>query len=335
MADEPVRLSIDDAFRLARDALIAAGAAPRHADRVAEAVIAAELDSRSSQGLAQIPVYAGQLAAGEIDGRAMPEIVQRAPSAITIDAHSGFAHAAIDLGLGEAVPCAATTGCCVLAVAHACRAGRLGPYVERIAESGQIGLAFAGGSAAPGVQGERGLVTDSRPLALAVPRSNAPPLVIDLSMTTVAQGHAMLAAQYGETAPQRELKDVQAGQEADARIAGAAQQGAALSLVIEIVAAALTARVAPVASSAGPDDVELMPESGPVLFLIDPNRLGGEDFGPRLESLLQTVPGGPAVCRRAARGEVARESVRRQGVAISAELEARLRALTSRSAPAE
>lgn len=335
MADEQVRIPVEEARRLARDALIAAGAAPSQADPVADALIAAELGDCSCQGLAQIPVYVDQLAAGEIDGRAMPEIVQRAPSAITVDAHAGFAHPAIDLGLSEAMRCAATTGCCVLAVAHARQAVGLGPYVEYIAKAGRVGLAFDGGSKTYGPQGARSAAPMSHPVALAVPRDNAAPLVIDLPIATVAQGHAMLAAQYGEAVPQNDDKSAEARSGPDDYAGGAGRQGAALALVIEIVAAAVAARVASDAASAAANDVELLADAGPVLFLIDPERLGGEDFRPRLESLLQTVPGGAAVCRRAARGEAARESVRRQGIAISAELEARLRTLTTRSAPAE
>ncbi|WP_423822075.1 Ldh family oxidoreductase [Salinisphaera sp. SPP-AMP-43] len=329
-------LTVAAAQALARDALSAAGAGDDQAERVAAALIAAELDGLPSHGLARVAAYAAQVAAGKVDGRAEPVVTRCAPSAVTVDAGYGFAYTAIDTGLAEAVPRAAETGCCALAIAHSHHAGVLGHHVERIAEQGQIGLAFANAPASIAAWGGRRPAYGTNPLAFAAPREQAAPLVVDLSVAVVARGHVMFAAQRGEAIPEGWALDAdgQPTTDAQAALAGTMQpmggaKGAALALVVEILAAALTGSSASAGASSLFDASGGPPDLGQSFILIDPERLGGRDFGPSLEALLAQITAEPGVRLPGARRQAQRRIKAEAGIVLGAELLAQLESLAA------
>ena len=87
----------------------------------------------------------------------------------------------------------------------------------------------------------------TNPIAFAAPRPNSEPLVIDLALTEVARGKIITAAQKGEPIPEGWANDADGNPTTDAAAAlkgtltpiGGAK-GAALALMVELMAAALT-----------------------------------------------------------------------------------------------
>ena len=104
------RLTIDEIETLAFDALSVSGAAARAARPLAKAVAAAEAEGIASHGLAYVPVYCEHLACGKVDGSAVPRVMNPGPATIAVDAGTGFAHPAIDLGFEQLVPLAREMG---------------------------------------------------------------------------------------------------------------------------------------------------------------------------------------------------------------------------------
>ncbi|GAB3672378.1 Ldh family oxidoreductase [Salinisphaera aquimarina] len=317
---------------LARDALCHAGTAPANAECVAEALVAAELDGLASHGLSRLPAYADQAVSGKVDGAAVPRILREAAAAIVIDAGHGFAYPAIDYGLSAAIPRAREAGACVLAIAHSHHAGVLGHHVERIAEAGLIGLGFTNSPAAIAPWGgSRGLF-GTNPIAFAAPRTDAPPMVIDLSLSRVARGKVMLAKQRGEPIPQgwaldREgqvTTDAQAALDGTMVPAGEAK-GAALALMVEILAAALTGSSYGYEASSFFEAEGAPPDIGQSFMLIDPERIAGPAFGARLELLLTAIAEQPGARIPGARRHQTRAETARDGVEISTALLSELR----------
>lgn len=311
----------DTLRELASLALQNAGTSAVNADIVADALVAAELDGLASHGLSRLVTYADQAASGKVDGRAEPAIRQEAPAAVTVDAGHGFAYPAIAFGLRRAIPKAHEAGACVLAIAHSHHAGVLGHHVERIAEAGLIGLGFTNSPAAMAPWGGYKGLYGTNPIAFAAPRDNAPPMVIDLSLSKVARGKVMLARQRGEPIPEGWALDAQGRPttDAEAAIAGTMvpmgdAKGAALALMVEILAAALTGSSYAYEASSffhadGPP-----PDIGQSFLLIDPSHFAGPGFGTRLEALLAAIgeqPGTriPGARRQQLRTDNARDDI--------------------------
>ena len=84
---------------LACAALMRHGASERQAKALAAGIAAAERDGLKSHGLMYLPTYCEHLTCGKVLGAAEPSLESAAASSLVVDARSGFAHAAIDLGL--------------------------------------------------------------------------------------------------------------------------------------------------------------------------------------------------------------------------------------------
>src|SRR5690348_7894174 len=120
------RLSPETLRDLAIRALVVAGASEANARPTAQALIAAELDGLASHGLSRLPFYAEQVRRGKVDGHAVPVASRAAAGIVKVDARSGFAFPAIDLGIAEAVPAARETGIAVLAIGNSHHCGVAG-----------------------------------------------------------------------------------------------------------------------------------------------------------------------------------------------------------------
>ena len=96
---EPVRLSLDEAEALARQALVSSRTSAENAGPTARALVAAEADGQAGHGLSRVPSYALQARAGKVDGHAIAarSSVSRARHCASMAA-IGFAYPAIDAG---------------------------------------------------------------------------------------------------------------------------------------------------------------------------------------------------------------------------------------------
>lgn len=321
------RLSVERARELATRALQQANTSADNAACVAAALIDAELDGLASHGLSRVAAYADQAAAGKVDGYAVPALDERAAAAVQVDARHGFAYPAIELGRPAAVARACEAGCCVLGIAHSHHAGVLGAHVERIARDGLIALGFANAPASIAPWGGRVPLYGTNPIAFAAPRAQAAPLVIDLSVSTVARGHVMLAAQRGEDIPQGWALDAEGRPTTDAQaaLAGTMQplggaKGAALALIVEIMAATLTGAGRSAVASSLFDAEGAPPDLGQSFVLIEPQTVGGPGFAERLEALLEALTAQEGARLPGARRLEARERIAREGIEVSAAL---------------
>jgi (2R)-3-sulfolactate dehydrogenase (NADP+) len=231
-------VTLADAERLARQALERAGTAASAAASVANALVRAEADGLSSHGLARIPAYCAQVRSGKVRGAAVPQLVPLRPSGARVDAGYGFAFPALDLAIDTAIERAGKTCAGVVAVTNSHHFGVAGHHVERIAERGLIGLIVGNSPGGIAPWGGRRALFGTDPIAFACPRRAAPPLVIDVSLSKVARGKVMLAAQRGEPIPGDWALDAQGRPTTDAKAALARTmlplgdaKGAALALM--------------------------------------------------------------------------------------------------------
>ncbi len=283
-------------------ALERSNTAPQNAASVAAALVAAEIDGQKGHGLSRVASYAAQARSGKVDGRAVPKVTRPKPGAILVDAASGFAFPALDLAIDALAETAPEQGIAVAAIRHSHHFGMAGRVVERLAEKGLVAIVMGNSPKAIAPWGGTAALFGTNPIAFAAPRRNAPPLVIDLSLSKVARGRIMVAAQKGEAIPEGWALDQDGRPTTDAKAAldGAMlpmgdAKGAALALMVEILSAALTASHLGFEASSFFTADGPAPRVGQLILAIDPGALAGDAFAERLETLLTAMLAQPGV----------------------------------------
>jgi (2R)-3-sulfolactate dehydrogenase (NADP+) len=321
------RLSLVEAYDLAVGVLTAAGVSLPNADAVAKALVAAEADGLASHGLSRLPAYADQAKAGKVDGKAVPVLTENAPGALMADARDGFAFPAIGLALARAAEMAGRAGVVGVGVTNSHHFGAAGYHVEPLAARGLVALAFGNSPAGIAPWGGSRALFGTNPIAFACPREGAPPLVIDLSLSKVARGKIMVAAQKGEPIPEGWALDAEGRPTRDAKAAMAGTmlpmgdaKGAALVLMVEILAAVLTGANFGYEASSFFDAKGPPPRVGQFFLIINPARFAGSGFAARVATLAKAIldqkgtrlPGDRRLALRAKSAE--------DGIAVPAEL---------------
>ena len=293
-------VSLTEAQSLGEKILKAHNVGQRNAELTIASLLRAEMEGLPSHGFSRIPYYASQSAAGKVDGHAVPVVQRPKPGVVTVDACCGFAFSAFADGLPVAAQAAKEVGVALLAVRNSHHAGVLGFPVADLAEQGLVALGFANSPAALAPYGGTAVTFGTNPLAMACPRKDAPPLVIDLSMGLLARGKILQAAKKGELIPEGAAVDAQGNPTRDpvkafegALLPFGGPKGYALALMVEIMAAGLTGASLAIESSSlfTPDGPP--PRLGQSFVLMDPAATAGANFVDRVEHLLACSPGQP------------------------------------------
>jgi (2R)-3-sulfolactate dehydrogenase (NADP+) len=327
-------ITLAETERLARQALENAGTAPSVAASVARALARAEADGLSSHGLARIPAYCAQVRSGKVDGRAAPQLIPLGTGGARADARYGFAFPALDLAIDDATARAANACACAVAITHSHHFGVAGHHVERLAERGLIGLIVGNSPGGIAPWGGRRALFGTNPIAFACPRKAEAPLVIDVSLSKVARGKVMVAAQRGEPIPDDWALDAKGRPTTDPKAALAGTmlplgdaKGAALALMVEILAAALTGANFAGEASSFFDDKGPPPGVGQCLIAIDPGPFSESTFLDRLEILLGAIEEEPGARLPGARRRALRDRAVAEGITVPEPLLMKVREL--------
>jgi (2R)-3-sulfolactate dehydrogenase (NADP+) len=324
-------LSLMAAREIARRVLKSAGTSADNAEAVARALVAAEADGLASHGLSRLPAYADQVKAGKVDGAATARLAETAPGALTVDAKCGFAFPAIAAGLARAAAMVKTSGTVAMSVGNSHHFGVAAYHIEPLADKGLMALAFGNSPAAIAPWGGAKPIFGTNPIAFTCPCAGRPPLVIDLSLSKVARGKIMVAAQKGEAIPEGWALDADGRPTSDAKAAlGGAMvamgdaKGTALVLMVELLSAALSAAHFGYEASSFFDAKGGPPRVGQFFLVLDPARFSGERFAARVGDLVAAILAQPGARLPGDRRLAARAKAREQGIQISDDLHADL-----------
>ncbi|MDJ0665200.1 MAG: Ldh family oxidoreductase [Acidimicrobiia bacterium] len=286
--------------QLATEVLMSVGTAEPAARSVATALVRANKDGLNSHGLARLKAYSAQVAAGKVNGEAVPGLEKLGPSAVRIDARDGFAFPAFDLAIDTLVAMTAETPVAGASVTNSHHFGVAGHHVERLAERGVVGLVFGNSPKAIAPWGGFKPLFGTNPIAFGFPRAEGPPVVVDLSLSKQARGKVKLAADEGRPIPEGWALDADGNPTTDAAAAMGGSmvplgdaKGAALVLAVEIMAAAMTGAHFGYEASSFFDDQGGPPRVGQFILGFNPGPLSGGTYGDRLEELLAAVTDQP------------------------------------------
>ncbi len=300
--NETTAVSFEAIVDLATRALRASKVAQNNARSVALSIACAERDGQPIVGLSYLPTYCDHAACGKVDGEAEARLEMLGPAAIRVDAHTGFAHPAIALGMPPLAAAARRNGIAALAVGNSYACGSLGYFVDELAEQGLIAMMFANSSPSMAPWGGTTSFFGTNPIAFATPRAGAPPLVIDLSSSVVAKVAVIDAHRRGLPLPEGWALDAsgQPTRDAAAALDGSllpigGYKGFGLALLVDILAGALCRSHFSFEASSFGDCSGGPPRTGQFMLAIEPQRFGGAEFASRVQIMLAAALTQPGV----------------------------------------
>jgi (2R)-3-sulfolactate dehydrogenase (NADP+) len=314
-------LSLADATAWLAAAFERHGCSAANARSVARALIAAEADGLVGHGLSRLPTYLQMVKSGKIDGWAKPTATRQRPGVLAVDAAYGFAYPAIDLALAELPAIATSQGIATASIARSNHCGAAGLPCEALARQGLVALLFANTPSAMAPWGGRTPVFGTNPIAFAAPRDGHDPAVVDLALSKVARGPIAAAKQRGDGIPEGWALDSDGNPTTDAAKALSGTmiplgdaKGAALALMVEVLAACLTGANLAFEASSFLDGEGAPPATGQLIVAIDPAAFGHARFGERMATLIDAIerqPGArlPGSRRYANRARAARDGI--------------------------
>ena len=230
--------------------LVAAGAPPASAQRVAASLVENNLVGHDSHGVLRISQYTSEIANGIINPNGEIKMVKSSATTALLDGGRNFGQIVARTAMQLALDKAREHDLGLVAIRNCGHTGRLGEYAIQAAEQGMMGLVLSTGSSQGGIVAPFGATSralNTNPISWAVPTARLPILFLDMATSIVAQGKIMAAIDKGVEIPQGWLLNAKGEPTTDPwdqRVGGVllpfgAHKGSGLSVMIEIVAGGL------------------------------------------------------------------------------------------------
>lgn len=193
----------------ATEVFVACGSPREEAAIVADELVDSNLMGFDSHGVTRCIDYVDNVNAGRVVPGGEFRILSESPTTATVDCGLNFGQVSamrmVDIAYEKATNC----GIAFLVSKNCFHVGRLGSWVQKLAERGLFAFATAnnrklGHIVAPwgGREGRLG----TNPLAFAAP-TNKWPVVLDMTTCTIAAGKLALLIQQGKPAPPNTIQD--------------------------------------------------------------------------------------------------------------------------------
>ena len=330
-----MRYSISDVHAMCTEAFTACKVTSAQAGPTIDALILAEAQGIASHGISRVPMYLAHVTHGRVNPNAVPVIQQQSASAALINADNGFAFPACNQAIKLAIQKASETGIAVGAVTNSHHFGVAGNHLRAIADAGLVGWAMGNSPAAMPAWGGKRAIFGTNPIAAIFPRTNADPILVDLSLSEVARGKIMVAAKNGTPIPQGWALDAQGNPTTDAKAALAGMmlpmggvKGAMLAMVVEIMVTALTGAQFGAEADSFFVDAGNQPRLGQLFLVINPDALAGRlAYESRLSDLIDVVLQDPDVRLPGTRRFALAEEAMREGLELPDALVEQIRTL--------
>lgn len=190
--------------RIGQEFFTALGCRPDDAQVVTEHLVQSNLFGHDSHGVLRMYEYVRAVNEGRVDPSAKPKVVREHACTAVVDAQNGFGQVGAVLATQMAIDKAREHGLASVSLRRASHIGRAGEYTIAMARAGLIGTAYVnsgrmGIQVVPfgGIEGRLG----TNPLAFAAPRRADPPIVVDMTTCTVADGKIRVATNLGKRLP--------------------------------------------------------------------------------------------------------------------------------------
>ncbi|MCS7236353.1 MAG: Ldh family oxidoreductase [Armatimonadota bacterium] len=178
-----------------------AGLDPSDAHLVADVLVSADRAGVHSHGVVRVGAYAELIRSGAWRSGVRPRLVREGGAFLLLDAEGCPGPVAAADAMRRCVDKARTSGLAGVWVRSAGHFGRAGYYAQIAAAEGMVGVALANAAPSLAPWGGRERTLGNNPVAVAIPRQDASPVVLDMALSVAAQGRIRLAAERGDRLP--------------------------------------------------------------------------------------------------------------------------------------
>lgn len=200
--DRPILYDLNVLNEFCINVLIKAGFAAKDAEIISDTLMFAELRNVTSHGIVRLPTYIERMEKGIINLNASMKFTNNHAAAVTVlDADNGMGQIAGYNAMKQAISIAKIYGIGMAAVKNSNHFGVASYYSMMALEENMIGLVMTNASPAIAPFGTKTPLLGTNPLTVAVPANNCKPIVLDMSMSTVARGKVRMHALQGKAIP--------------------------------------------------------------------------------------------------------------------------------------
>ena len=297
------RVPVDRLHAFCMQALSQVGVHERDATTTTDALVTTDTWGVFTHGSKLLRAYVKRLQAGGLRTDVSPSIAAEGPAWAIVDGASTLGQVAATFAIDTAIAKAKAVGIAYVGVRNTCHFGAAGYYTARAASQGLIGISMANDVPSVAAPGSRGAVTGSNPLSYAVPAGQHDPILLDMSIATVAGGKVYAARQRGESIPTgwivgpdgQPTTDVNLYPQTASLVPMAAHKGYGLGLLIETLSAVLSG--AAITHSVGNwifGDLAQPTNHGAAFIAIDvATIMEREKFAARVDALIDEIHAAP------------------------------------------
>jgi LDH2 family malate/lactate/ureidoglycolate dehydrogenase len=229
--------------------LRALGTPPDLAAEVASSLVDAQRVGHESHGVIRLIEYAGFVQSGRLDPGGRARVERQTGATAMIDGCNGWGQPACRLALATARELAGQHGVAAVTVRNCNHVGRIGEYVETLADAGLIGLAWCNAEPAVAPYAGRTRMLGTNPIAAGIPLgAGLPSFVMDFATAAAAEGKLRVARATSASIPTglvidaegRPATDAEAFYNGGALVPFGAHKGYGLSVMVEMLGGALS-----------------------------------------------------------------------------------------------
>lgn len=217
------------------------------ADRMADALLSADLRGLETHGAWRVPQYVQLVRDGLAKPRPAIAVRSTGPTTAVIDGDDGFGQVVAQVALETALAMAATHGTAAVAAGQTNHVGTLYYFAQQAAANGFI--AFLTTNSPPNMApwGGSKPVLGTNPLCFATPGRDGNPVVLDMATAVAAKAKILVAKKTGRPVPEGWALDEEGRPTTDAARAAAGTvlpiggaKGYGLAVVVDLLAGVLS-----------------------------------------------------------------------------------------------
>lgn len=193
--------SADNMAKFMEEAYAAAGLGKADAALAANFMLKTNLWGLDSHGVLRLPIYIKRLLNGAVKANADIKAVSQAGAIEVFDGDDGLGYIIGQRAMTRAMELAGSHGIGAVTVRSGNHFGAAALYSRMAAEAGFMGMAATNVGPNMVAPGGAGAIAGNNPIAFAFPSRDAFPFSLDISMSNVAGGKLLLAAEKGEKIP--------------------------------------------------------------------------------------------------------------------------------------
>ena len=201
MTDVDVRIAPHDLERFVAAVFRACGMRDDDARLVAGSLVQTDLWGKGSHGVMRVPHYAERMLSGAVNPRPEVKVVRGERAFQIVDGDDGPGFLTGRAAMLRAIELAEAHDVGAVGVVRSSHFGAAALYARLAVDAGMAGIVMTNTAPKMVAPGGTRPITGSNPVAIGIPSHGDFPFVLDISLSTVAGGKLLLAAQRGEKIP--------------------------------------------------------------------------------------------------------------------------------------